>query len=122
MSETTLDAQEQAEKQLQKELAVSIREINDSRAVLLKRAQEEDGAEAVNQLNDRYDELRDAYRAVLKKRLDRNNHRYAELMVDAAQEVERLKQSVNSFQATERILEGLSKTVSALGRALIVLG
>ncbi len=122
MTTTTPDQAEVAEKQLKKELSDSIRDFNLNRSALLNKAEEEGGLEAVTRLQNDYDDLRDAYRAILDRQLDRNNHRYAELMAEAAQEVARLRRSVTSFQATERLLEGLGKTLSVLGRALIVLG
>lgn len=122
MTVTNPDLADQTEENLKEQLARSISDLSLNRAALTQKAFEEGGNEAVERLQDEYDDLRDAYRSLLAADLDRNNHRYADLLAEASEEVSRLRQSVGSLQAAEQILEGLGRTLSVVGRALIVLG
>lgn len=121
MTVTHPDLADQTEANLQEEMARSLRDFNLNRPALLQKAFEEGGSVAVERLLSDFDDLRDAYHSILRAKLDRNNHRYADLLAEATEEVTRLRQSVGSLQAAEKVLEGLASTISVLGRALIVL-
>ncbi len=64
---------------LVQELSDSIRQFNLNRVPILKKAFQDLGDPGVAELEKEYDSLRDAYFEVVRRQLDVNNQRYAEL-------------------------------------------
>lgn len=108
--------------ELQVQIMNAIAAYNQHRAQILQDALNHGGAPLVEQLEGEYEALRDAYFELIRRQLDRNNHRYDQLTQEAASTASAIEQSVTSLANTTQILNTIAGAVNLIGRILIVLG
>jgi len=110
------------DEQLKVKLAKSIESFNKQRVDILRRAFDQGGDPEVEQLLEEQDALRDAYFEILQRQLDSNNARYVELVGKADKATQNLQNSIDTFDRVNAIIDKISSVVTAVGKALIVLG
>lgn len=110
------------EEELKAELDGAIRAFNRRRSELLQKALAEGGDAAVAQLEAQHDALRDAFFDLLKRQLDRNNERFAELTTAASSEAEKLRKAIDSLARIASVLNLFASVIGLVGRVVTVLG
>lgn len=110
------------DEELKAKLSKAIETFNRNRVVLLKNAFQEGGDLQVDQLLNENDDLRDTFFEILQRQLDRNNHRYLELVGKANDTTDQLQTSIDSLDKIASVINNMASVISAVGRALIVLG
>ena len=93
------------EEKLKAALNQAITDFNNSRSKILKLAFNEGGQEAVTNLENQYDALRNAYFDLLKKQLDKNNDQYEKLVVSTREEAEKLTVSIQKLNQINDIIQ-----------------
>ena len=77
---------------------------------------------AVAKLEEQHDALRNAFFDLLKRELDKNNDRFAELTGAASSEAENLKNAIDSIARIASILRLFASVIGLVGRVVAVLG
>ncbi|MDR0801392.1 hypothetical protein [Fluviicola sp.] len=106
------------EGQLKTVLSETIRDFNSNRTSILKLAFDSGGQAAVTKVEQGYDALRNAYSEILRRQLDKNNHRYEELVTAANSETEKLKASINQLNNINDITNLMTAVVKFIGRII----
>lgn len=110
------------EEQLKASLNNAITAFNSNRAKILQLAFNAGGQEAVSGLEQKYDDLRQAYFDILKKQLNQNNAQYLQLITSANSEAAKLTTSINQLNNINDIINLVTSVVSLAGTVISVLG
>lgn len=110
------------DEELKAKLRKAIETFNINRVALLKKAFQEGGDAQVDELLKEHDDLRDAFFEILARQLDRNSVRYLELVGKANNTTDQLQASIDKLDKIADIIDKTASVISAVGRALVVLG
>lgn len=106
---------------LQQEMHTAILAYNMNRVQLVQTALNEGGPEAVAQLEDQFVALCNAEHQLTQTALNENHPHYQRLMTDAVESGNLLQESILEMQALDNILDVMAKTVTLVGRILLML-
>ena len=106
---------------LKKETRSAILAYNMNRAQLVEAAAREGGAAAVAKLEDEFAALCNADFVLTRTALNAHHRQYQHLMSETAANCELLHQSIIALEATAEVLDLMAKTVTLLGRILVML-
>jgi len=106
---------------LQQETRSALLAYNMNRVQLVQAAAREGGPDAVAKLEDEFAALCNADFALTRTKLNENHRQYRHLMSEAAASSDLLKQSIIEMEAAASILDFMAKTVTVIGRILVML-
>ena len=106
---------------LKEETRNAILAYNMNRAQLVQTAAREGGSDAVAALEDEFTALCNADLSLTRTKLNENHRQYQNLMDEAATCAELLKDSIMEVQTTAEVLDNMAKTVTLIGRILLML-
>ena len=106
---------------LQQKTKTAILAYNMNRGQLVQAASLEGGPQAVAKLEDEFTALCNADFALMRETLNENHRQYKELMGEAVASGDLLNQSIIELQTISTVLDCIAKTVTLIGRALLIL-
>jgi len=112
----------EAKRTLEQHSRATLRAFNSERARLLKEAQATGGVEAALALEEEIVALGNALIALQRAKLKRNHRRYNKLFSEATGAITQARQVLQENGSALALLDGIGKTVTLLGRLLLLLG
>ena len=106
---------------LQQETQTAILAYNMNRVQLVQTALREGGPEAAAKLEDEFVALCNAEHQLTRAELNENHRQYQSLMEDAVENGNLLQASILEMQTIGNIVDVMAKTVTLIGRILLVL-
>ena len=104
------------------EITAALQAYENNRVELLERAFEEGGTAPVTALEDEYQALQSAYYDLLNRDLITNSAKYPGLMDETIAATKAIQKSIDSLEKISSVLSAMAKTVSLVGRVLVLFG
>ena len=104
------------------ELTQALQSYETNRVELLDRAFKEGGSAPVTALEDEYQALQNAYYDLLNRDLITNSAKYPSLMDETIAATKAIQKSIDSLEKISNVLSAMAKTVSLVGRVLVLFG
>ncbi len=122
MSSSTPAALDQRQIALSKEIQRALDKYDEQRATLLEKAFEEGGADAVSQLEDEHQALRDSLFELMTRQLVANSAQFPNLMDDTINATKAITSSIDSLSTVASVLGNITQVVNLVGRVLVLFG